>query len=79
MKTFIYKLNLLIIIIKIIKIIEIKRLTKITMAQKLIKGMDETLWRKFVAYCTIKGTTVAEEISIAIRDHMKKDLREVFK
>ena len=31
------------------------------MTNKLIKDIDEEIWRKFVAYCKIKGVKVGDE------------------
>ena len=49
------------------------------MTHKLIKDMDEQLWRRFVAYCALKGTTVGKELSVLIQSHLKQKLKEAFK
>ena len=49
------------------------------MASKLVKDMDEELWRKFVAYCKIKNVKVGNELAKLIASHIKKNLKGVLK
>ena len=49
------------------------------MTNKLIRDIDDDLWRKFVGYCKIKGTTVSAELSTVLEDHLKHKLKEAFK
>ncbi|MFH1642116.1 MAG: hypothetical protein ABIC04_04400 [Nanoarchaeota archaeon] len=47
------------------------------MTSKLIKGIDEQVWRKFVAYCKIKGVNVGDELGIVLKEHNDKKLKNV--
>jgi len=48
------------------------------MKHKLIKDINEETWRKFVAYCKLKGVTVAEELDEILKNHLKKELKRLF-
>jgi len=48
------------------------------MADKLIKGMNEQTWNKFVAYCKIKDVKIASELEIIINQHLNKNLKQMF-
>ena len=48
------------------------------MANKLIKDMDEEIWRKFVAYCKLKNVKVSEELADIIKEHIKKNFEKLF-
>ena len=49
------------------------------MGNKLIKDIDEATWRKFVAYCKIKGVNVGTELANVIDYYLKKNLKEMLK
>ncbi len=49
------------------------------MANKLIKDMDEEVWRRFVAFCKIKNVKVADELSRIIKLDIKKNLKEMLR
>jgi len=49
------------------------------MAHKLIKDLDEELWRKFVAYCTLKGVRVNKEIEELLKKHLYKNFNKLLK
>ena len=44
----------------------------------VIKDINEETWRKFVAYCKLKGVTVAEELDEILKNHLKKELKRLF-
>lgn len=49
------------------------------MKDKLIKDIDEEIWRKFVAYCKLKNVKVGEEINFVLEDYIKKNLSKMLK
>jgi len=49
------------------------------MAYKLVKDIGEETWRKFVAYCKIKGVKVGSELEVLLKNHIKNNLNELFK
>ncbi len=48
------------------------------MADKLIKGMDEQTWNKFVAFCKLKNIKIASELEILINNHLDINLKKLF-
>ena len=49
------------------------------MTNKLIKDIDEEIWRKFVAYCKIKGVKVGNELGGIIKKEIDKNLKNLIK
>ena len=49
------------------------------MKNKLIKDINENIWRKFTAYCKLKGVKVGDELNNLLKDHLKKKLNKLFK
>ena len=49
------------------------------MTNKLIKDIDEDVWRKFVAYCKIKGVKVGDELGQIVKKEVDKNLRNLIK
>lgn len=47
------------------------------MTHKLIKDLDDKLWRKFVAYCTMKGVKVNKELEEILRKHLDKNFKKL--
>jgi len=47
------------------------------MTNKLVKDIDEEIWRKFVAYCKIKGVRVGSELGRVIKKEIDKNLKNV--
>ena len=47
------------------------------MTNKLVKDIDEEIWRKFVAYCKIKGVRVGDELGKLIKRDIDKNLRNM--
>ena len=45
------------------------------MAHKLIKDVNEETWRKFVAYCKLKGVKVGDELNNILEGYLKKHFR----
>ena len=48
------------------------------MADKLIKGIDEQLWNKFVAFCKIKNVRIASELEKLINLKLNAELKHLF-
>ena len=46
---------------------------------KLVKDINEELWRKFIAYCKIKNIKVSDELNEILMKHLKKNLRKILK
>jgi hypothetical protein len=40
------------------------------MSDKLIKNMNDEVWRKFIAYCALNGTRVNEELERILKGHL---------
>ncbi len=49
------------------------------MTNKLIKDIDEEVWRKFVAYCKIKGVKVGDELGKIVKKEVDKNLKNLIK
>ena len=49
------------------------------MGHKLIKDLDEKLWRKFVAYCTLKGVKVNKELEDILKEHLDENFEKALK
>jgi hypothetical protein len=45
------------------------------MATKLIKEIDEEIWRKFAGYCKVKGEKIGKELNRILLDYLKDKLR----
>ncbi len=45
------------------------------MKNKLVKGVDEKIWRKFIAYCVLNGFKVGDEMSKILEKHLKNKIR----
>jgi hypothetical protein len=48
------------------------------MRNKLVKSVDEEVWRRFVAYCKIRDVTVGDELNDVLELHLKKNLKRLF-
>jgi hypothetical protein len=46
---------------------------------KLVKDVNEELWRKFIAYCKIKNVKVSDELDEVLKKHVGKNLKKVLK
>ncbi len=49
------------------------------MANKLIKGIDEETWRRFIAYCKIKNTNAGDELNRILKDSLEKNFNKVLR
>lgn len=49
------------------------------MTHKLIKDLNDGLWRKFVAYCTLKGVKVNKELEEILKKHLDKNFKRMLK
>jgi len=49
------------------------------MSHKLIKDVDEEVWRKFIAYCKLKNIKVGDELSEILEDFLSKKFNKMFK
>ena len=49
------------------------------MKNKLIKDMNEETWKKFVAFCKIKGVNISDELEFILKKNIKKNLSKLFK
>ena len=47
------------------------------MTHKLIKDVDDKLWRKFVAYCTLKGVKINKELEEILKEHLGKNFKKL--
>ena len=45
------------------------------MGNKLIKELDEEVWRKFTGYCKAKGEKVGKKLSEVLKDYLKDKIR----
>jgi len=45
------------------------------MANKLIKDVDEEIWRKFAGYCKAKGEKVGKKLSQILEDYLKNKIK----
>ena len=43
-----------------------------------IRDIDQETWRRFVAYCKIKGVKVGSELDNVLKNHIKKNLKDLF-
>ena len=41
------------------------------MSQKLVKDVDEKLWRKFVGYCIMTNVTVGAKLNKVLHNYLK--------
>lgn len=51
-----------------------KKLTK-TMKNKLVKDIDEKVWRRFVAYCVLNDVKVGDELSKILEKELKNKIK----
>ena len=49
------------------------------MGHKLIKDLNNKLWRKFVGYCTLKGVKVNKELEEILEDYLNKNFAKMLK
>lgn len=42
---------------------------------KIIKRMDDDVWRRFTGYCKIKGVQVNEELKLILEKYLKERLK----
>ena len=49
------------------------------MAHKLVKDLDEKIWRKFVAYCKLKNIKVNKELEEILKKHLDKNFKKLLK
>jgi len=49
------------------------------MTHKLIKDINDELWRKFVAYCTLKGVKINKELEEILNEHLDKNFKKLLK
>ena len=42
---------------------------------KIIKEMDDEVWRQFTGYCKLKGTQVSEELKLILQKYLKERLK----
>ena len=45
------------------------------MANKLIKNIDEEVWRKFTGYCKIKNQKVGDQLTKILKEYLKEKIR----
>ena len=45
------------------------------MENKLVKNLDEEIWRKFTGYCKAKGERVGKKLSEILREYLKDRLK----
>ena len=45
------------------------------MGNKLIKGVDEEIWRKFTGHCKAKGRRVSEMLNEILSDYLKNKIK----
>ena len=48
------------------------------MSNKLIKGINEEKWRKFVALLKIENKRVSEKVEEFIDNYLKKNMKRLF-
>lgn len=49
------------------------------MANKLIKDMDDEVWRRFVAFCKIKDVNVNVQLKDLLDEFLNKNLSDILK
>ena len=49
------------------------------MTNKLIKDMDETTWRRFIAFCKLKDIKVNDQLKEILEIFLKKNLNNLLK
>ena len=45
------------------------------MGNKLIKGINEEIWRKFTGYCKAKGEKVGNKLSQVLEEYLKDKIK----
>jgi len=45
------------------------------MGNKLVKGVDEEIWRKFTGYCKAKNEKVGKKLSEILRNYLKNKIK----
>ena len=48
------------------------------MANKLVKDIDEEIWRKFVAYCKLQNITVGNQLDQVLKEFLEKNFDKLF-
>lgn len=51
----------------------------LNMKDKLIRDLNEDIWRKFIAYCKLKNIKVGDELEIILKKHLKKEFSKLLK
>ena len=46
-------------------------------SNKLIKGMDEETWRRFIAFCKLKNINVNNQLKEILDEFLNKNLRQL--
>ena len=49
------------------------------MSHKLIKDINEEVWRKFIAYCKLKNVKVGDELNDILENFLNKKFNKMFK
>lgn len=49
------------------------------MPNKLIKDMDEEVWRRFVAFCKLKNVNVNVQLKDILEEFVDKNLSDIIK
>ena len=44
------------------------------MADKLIKGINEEIWRKFTGFCKIKGVKINKELEKILQEYLDENI-----
>ena len=47
------------------------------MSDKLIKNMDEEVWRRFVAFCKLKDIKVNDQLKNILEEFVDKNLQKM--
>ena len=47
------------------------------MTNKLIRDLDDIIWKKFIAYCKLKGIKVNKELEEILNDHLDKNFQKL--
>ncbi len=45
------------------------------MSNKLIKDIDDEIWRKFAGYCKAKGEKVGNKLADILKDYLKDKIK----
>ena len=47
------------------------------MTHKLVKDLNDELWRRFIAYCALKGIKVNKELEDILKEHLDKNFKKL--